>query len=177
MSILEYSTPAQQFYAADKAKLDDYKTSADLYQTKVDAFNTARDKYNTQVEDYKKKADQYNAAVNAWNETNRQTPYEQWTGYVSSPGEFKAAAPTTPADPGFTQEEVDQFIDTAEGRAIRRAQVGNTARQVMTDPNQFLVVGSENFGSNPDTHPSISSKIPITCSHMAAPFSSMNRSG
>jgi hypothetical protein len=172
MSILQYASPQARYYKSDRdimadydnriniynAALEKYKGEAGVYQGKVDAFNKTIEDYNKELEDWRTKAQAYNTAIEAWNQTDRTTPYTEWSGYVSSPGEwFKTApvfeggtAPVAPEDPGFSGEDVDAFVESAQARAIRRGNAAATAQQVMTAPGQYYVAGRENFGSTPE---------------------------
>jgi len=172
MSILNYASPEARYYENDRkimedydnriniynAALEKYKTAATDYQGKVDAFNKTVNDYNAELEAWKTKAGNYNTAIENWNKTDRTTPYEEWSGYVASPGEwFKTApvfaggpAPVAPDDPGFSGSDVDAFVDAAQKRAMRRAQTSATAQQVISSPGQYYVAGRENFGSTPE---------------------------
>lgn len=172
MSILNYASPEARYYETDRkimedydnriniynAALEKYKTAATDYQGKVDAFNKTVNDYNAELEAWKTKAGNYNTAIENWNKTDRTTPYEEWSGYVASPGEwFKTApvfaggaAPVAPDDPGFSGSDVDAFVEEAQKRAMRRAQTSATAKQVISSPGQYYVAGRENFGSTPE---------------------------
>ena len=172
MSILQFASPQARYYRADRDIMEDYdnriniynkalgeyKDAAGVYQGKVDAFNTVIEDYNKELEDWRSKAQAYNTAIETWNQTDRTTPFTDWSGYVASPGEwFKTApvfeggdAPVAPKDPGFSGEDVDAFVESAQARAVRRGNAGATAQQVMTSPGQYYVAGRENFGSQPE---------------------------
>ena len=172
MSILQYAAPQARYYKSDRDIMNDYdnriniynkaleqyKTEAGVYQGKVDAFNKTIEDYNKELEDWRTKAEAYNAATATWNETDRTTPYTEWSGYVESPGEwFKTApvfqggdAPVAPNDPGFTEGDVNAFVQKAQDRAVRRRNAGATAQAVMSAPGQYYAAGSANFGSNPE---------------------------
>lgn len=172
MSILQYASPQARYYKSDRdimadydnriniynAALEKYKGEAGVYQGKVDAFNKTIEDYNKELEDWRRKAQAYNTAIEAWNQTDRTTPYTEWSGYAASPGEwFKTApvfeggtAPVAPEDPGFSGKDVDAFVEAAQDRAMRRAQTSATAQQVLSSPGQYYVAGRENFGSQPE---------------------------
>ena len=158
MSILQFASPQARYYRADRDIMEDYdnriniynkalgeyKDAAGVYQGKVDAFNTVIEDYNKELDDWRSKAQAYNTAIETWNQTDRTTPFTDWSGYVASPGEwFKTApvfeggdAPVAPEDPGFSGEDVDAFVESAQARAVRRGNAGATAQQVMTSPGQ-----------------------------------------
>ena len=173
MGIIDYASPEARYYEADRAIMDDYDNRIDIYnaalekyksqagdyQAKVDAHNKLIEDYNAKLQDWRNKAEAYNAAIAKWNETDRTVAYDpNWSGYVASPGEWfgtapvfeGGAAPTAPSDPGFTEDDVNAFIDKAQGRAQRRGQASATAQQVISTPSQYYVTGHENFGSNPE---------------------------
>jgi len=172
MSILQYASPQARYYKSDRdimadydnriniynAALEKYKGEAGVYQGKVDAFNKTIEDYNKELEDWRRKAQAYNTAIEAWNQTDRTTPYTEWSGYAASPGDwFKTApvfeggtAPVAPEDPGFSGKDVDAFVESAQARAIRRGNTAATAQQVLSSPGQYYVAGRENFGSQPE---------------------------
>jgi hypothetical protein len=172
MSILRYATPEARYYQYDRdimkdydnrinlynTALDKYKTEAGSYQTLVDAHNAKVNQYNTDLENWRNNANAYNEAIAAWNETDRTTPYEEWANSVASPGEWVGtapvfeggSAPVAPADPGFSGEDVDAFVEEAQARATRRGDAAATAQAVMTSPGQYYTVGRDTFGSTPE---------------------------
>ena len=172
MSILQYASPQARYYNYDRDIMEDYdnridiyntalgeyKDKAGVYQGKVDDFNKTIEDYNAGLETWREKANAYNAAIEAWNKTDRTTPYSEWSGNAASPGEWlKTApvfeggdAPVAPKDPGFSGADVDAFVQSAQDRAMRRANAGATAQAVMTTPGQYYIAGRENFGSNPE---------------------------
>lgn len=119
--LLGRASPVYDYYATDRKILDDYKGSADRYNTEYDAYKAAYD-------DYMGKVNAYNAAIEQYNQGPRNTPYEQMQGYVALPGDFAA---TAPADPGFTGSDVDAFAKAAQGRAQRRGAAMATAQSLM----------------------------------------------
>ena len=172
MSILRYASPEARYYQYDRdimkdydnriniynTALDKYKTEAGSYQTLVDAHNAKVNQYNTDLENWRNNANAYNEAIAAWNETDRTTPYDEWEGSMSSPGEWVGtapvfeggSAPVAPADPGFSGKDVDEFVESAQARATRRGNAAATAQAVMTSPGQFYTVGRDTFGSTPE---------------------------
>ena len=172
MSILQYASPEARYYKYDRNIMEDYdnriniynealgqyQTQAGEYQAQVDAHNALVNQYNADLEAWREKANAYNEAIAAWNQTDRTTPYEDYSGYAPSPGEWVGtapvfeggSAPVAPEDPGFSQGDVDAFIKEAQARAVRRGNAGATAQAVMSSPGQFYTAGRENFGSNPE---------------------------
>ncbi len=172
MSILQYASPEARYYKYDRDIMEDYdnriniynealqqyQTQAGEYQGLVDTHNELVNQYNADLEAWREKANAYNEAIAAWNQTDRTTPYEEYSGYAPSPGEWVGtapvfeggAAPVAPEDPGFSQGDVDAFIKEAQARAVRRGNAGATAQAVMSSPGQVYTVGRENFGSTPE---------------------------
>ena len=154
MSIVNYASPEYRFYDTDKKIMEDY-------DNRIGIYNTALGEYNTQAGDYQKLVDDfntnqiepwnanlaqwqqdretYNAAIEKWNATDRTTPYESWSGTVTSPGNFEStapvfeggAAPVAPDDPGFAGSDVDAFIEESQARAQRRGAANATAQAVI----------------------------------------------
>ena len=154
MSIVNYASPEYRFYDTDKKIMEDY-------DNRIGIYNTALGEYNTQAGDYQKLVDDfntnqiepwnanlaqwqqdretYNAAIEKWNATDRTTPYESWSGTVTSPGNFEStapvfeggAAPVAPDDPGFAGSDVDAFIEESRARAQRRGAANATAQAVI----------------------------------------------
>lgn len=120
--------------------LGDYNTQAAEYQKLVDDFNTNQiEPWNANLAQWQKDRELYNAAIEKWNATDRTTPYESWSGTVTSPGNFTStapvfeggAAPVAPDDPGFSGGDVDAFIKEAQARAQRRGAASATAQAVI----------------------------------------------
>ena len=154
MSIVNYASPEYRFYDTDKKIMEDY-------DNRIGIYNTALGEYNTQAGDYQKLVDDfntnqiepwnanlaqwqqdretYNAAIEKWNATDRTTPYESWSGTVTSPGNFEStapvfeggAAPVAPDDPGFAGSDVNAFIEESQARAQRRGAANATAQAVI----------------------------------------------
>lgn len=94
----------------DLAQLQDYQSQIDAY----------KDKYDT----YKQQVEDYNKAIEEWNKGPRTSPFE-------------GVEPTAPAQPGFTQEDIDAFQDEALGRATRRQSQLQTAVNVAQNPEAY----------------------------------------
>jgi hypothetical protein len=135
--LLGRASPVYDYYATDRKILDDYKGAYDTYTAEYDAYKNAYDAHLAKI-------NTYNDAVNAWNEGPRTTTFE-----LTSPGEFTGAAP---ADPGFTGEDVDAFVEQAQGRAQRRGAAMATAQSLMG-------TGSGGVGG---TQPVITTAMPST---------------
>lgn len=154
MSIVNYASPEYRFYDTDKkimedydnrigiynTALGDYKTQAGEYQKLVDDFNTNQiEPWNANLAQWQKDRETYNAAIEKWNATDRTTPYESWSGTVTSPGNFTStapvfeggSAPVAPDDPGFSGKDVDVFIEESQARAQRRGAASATAQAVI----------------------------------------------
>ncbi len=154
MSIVNYAAPEYRYYDTDRkimedydnriniynTALGDYNTQAAEYQKLVDDFNTNQiEPWNAKLAQWQKDRELYNAAIEKWNATDRTTPYESWSGTVTSPGNFTStapvfeggAAPVAPDDPGFSGGDVDAFIKEAQARAQRRGAASATAQAVI----------------------------------------------
>ena len=137
MSIVNYASPEYRFYDTDKKIMEDYdnrigiyntalgeyNTQAGDYQKLVDDFNTNQiEPWNAKLAQWQQDRETYNAAIEKWNATDRTTPYESWSGTVTSPGNFEStapvfeggAAPVAPDDPGFAGSDVDAFIEESQ---------------------------------------------------------------
>ena len=101
-------------------------TSEDLAQ--LDVYNQGIDTYNTAYDQYKADIDKYNKAIEAWNAGSRTS-------------DFTGVEPTAPTQPGFTQDEIDQFQQEAQGRAERNRNMMITAIDAVRNPEAY------NFGS------------------------------
>jgi hypothetical protein len=119
--LLGRASPVYDYYATDRKIIDDYKGSVDRYNTDYDAYKSSYDNYVAKI-------NEYNAAIEKWNAGPRTTPYDQTEGYVALPGDFTGAPPT---DPGFTGDDVNAFIQKAQGRAQRRGAAMATAQGLM----------------------------------------------
>lgn len=132
MSVFSKYIPETRLSALDLAKMSEYdKQVAD---------------YNTALQDWQGKAEAYNAAIQSWNATDRTTPYESWSGYVVSPGEFSVAQPV------FSEGDPTQFAEDAQARAVRRAEALTTAQDVFASPNQTYTYQIPNAGSVPNVN-------------------------
>lgn len=133
--LLGRASPNYNLYSGDRKILEDYRGAFDTYQSEYDAYKSAYDKFAAEAKAYQDRANAYNAAVAAWNEGPRTTPFEESPGYVAHPGEFTLTQPTAPADPGFTGEDVEAFMEKARGRAQRRGNAMATAQGLMGRPS------------------------------------------
>ena len=105
--LLAQATPQAQYYDYDRKIMEDYDNRAKIY-------NEAYDKYKKDFEDYQKKVDDFNLLVDQYN-TNLADPAFTGTAPVFKGG----AEPTAPVDPGFSQGDIDAFIDEATARSNR----------------------------------------------------------
>lgn len=171
MNVFARYNPQATYYSADRNQLNTYDTEIDAYNTalkayqeqagkyqkEVDAFNETVNSYNTDLDNWKKKADDYNKAIEKWNKTARTTPFEKMDYYVEHPGswsrtppEFQPTmeAPVAPEELGYTGEDVDQFVQEAQGRASRRAATSATAASLASSPEG--IVATEVGGTRPE---------------------------
>jgi len=100
-------------------------TSEDLAQQA--SYQTQIDDYNQQYDQYKTALDAYNAAVKKYNEGPQTSP-------------FTEVEPTAPDEPGFTQDDIDQFNAAAQQRAVNNRNMMTTALNVVRNPDAY------NFG-------------------------------
>ena len=166
MSILQYASPTGEYSSYDREIFEDYdnrigtynkaltayKELAEPYQGLVDTHNTNIGAYNTQLDKYKLDAAAYNKAIEEFNAGPRTTEYAG----PASPGQFTGVmpifqggeAPVAPEDPGFSGEDVDEFVAAAGERAQATANIQGTAQAVMTDPTQTYrtAAGDVNLG-------------------------------
>jgi len=154
MSIVNYAAPEYRYYDTDRKIMEDYDNRINIYNTALGDYNTQAAEYQKLVDDFntnqiepwnanlaqwQKDRELYNAAIEKWNATDRTTPYESWSGTVTSPGNFTStapvfeggAAPVAPDNPGFSGEDVDAFIEEAQARAQRRGAASATAQAVI----------------------------------------------
>ena len=173
MAITQYASPEYRYSDYDTEIMEDYdnrigtynkaltefQALAEPYQGLVDTYNTQIGTYNTDLGAYKADADAYNAAIAEYNAGPRT---EEYAG-VASPGQFTGvvpifeggAAPVAPEDPGFSGEDVDAFMKTANERAQQSGAANATALAVMNDPTQTYrtaagdvnLAGMSGFGS------------------------------
>ena len=108
--------PPGAIYLPTRYTSEDLAQQAD-YQSQID-------KYNKQYDEYKAKLDAYNEAVKKYNEGPQTSP-------------FTGVEPTAPAQPGFTQDEIDQFNEAAQQRAIRNRNMMTTALNVARNPEAY----------------------------------------
>ena len=148
MAITQYASPEYRYSDYDTEIMEDYdnrigtynkaltefQALAEPYQGLVDTYNTQIGTYNTDLGAYKADADAYNAAIAEYNAGPRT---EEYAG-VASPGQFTGvvpifeggAAPVAPEDPGFSGEDVDAFMKTANERAQQSGAANATALAV-----------------------------------------------
>ena len=173
MAITQYASPEYRYSDYDTEIMEDYdnrigtynkaltefQALAEPYQGLVDTYNTQIGTYNTDLGAYKADADAYNAAIAEYNAGPRT---EEYAG-VASPGQFTGvvpifeggAAPVAPEDPGFSGEDVDAFMKTANERAQQSGAANATTLAVMNDPTQTYrtaavdvnLAGMSGFGS------------------------------
>ena len=171
MAITQYASPEYRYSDYDTEIMEDYdnrigtynkaltefQALAEPYQGLVDTHNTAIGDYNTQLDKYKLDAAAYNKAVEDYNAN------PSGTFAAVSPGQFTGvvpifeggAAPVAPEDPGFSGEDVDAFMKTANERAQQSGAANATALAVMNDPTQTYrtaagdvnLAGMSGFGS------------------------------
>lgn len=112
--------------SADRAKVEDYKTRSEAY--------------DAAVEKYKAEVDAYNKALETYNAGPRTSAFNQ-------------AVPTQPADPGFTQEELDAFNTAAQNRAQKLQAARQNAVNIIQNPagfSQQYGIGSLGFADGGD---------------------------
>jgi hypothetical protein len=171
MNVFARYNPQATYYSADRDQLNTYDTEIDTYNTalkayqeqagkyqkEVDAFNETVNSYNTDLDNWKKSADDYNKAIKKWNESARTTPFKDMDYYVEHPGEWSRnppefqptmEAPVAPEELGYTGEDVDQFVQEAQGRAARRAATSATAASLASSPEG--IVATEVGGTRPE---------------------------
>ena len=90
--------------------------------------------YQTQIDDYNQRYNQYRTALDAYNSAVRE--YNE--GPQTSP--FTEVEPTAPDEPGFTQDDIDQFNAAAQQRAVNNRNMMTTALNVVRNPDAY------NFG-------------------------------
>ena len=177
-----YKTGAENYNQLVKDynnKLAAYQADAAAYNTALDAYKTQALDYNDQLAAYKKQVEDYNAAVNKFNEGDRLTEFIDTDYYVAAPGEFTAkrpdeftmvrpgefevkkpeftlTEPTAPADPGFDQAELDEFIKASQGRARRRGAANAAALNVLGQGGNFTAGAGVQGGAGVSTTPEFS---------------------
>jgi hypothetical protein len=142
--LLAQATPQAQYYDYDRKIMEDYDNRAKIY-------NEAYDKYKKDFEDYQKKVDDFNLLVDQYN-TNLADPAFTGTAPVFKGG----AEPTAPVDPGFSQGDIDAFIDEATARATRRGQTAATAFNVFQQGGNFATAPQVQGGAGVSTQPEFS---------------------
>ena len=142
--LLAQATPQAQYYDYDRKIMEDYDNRAKIYS---DAF----DKYQKDFADYQTKVDDFNLMVDQYNK-NLADP--TFTG--SAPVFKGGAEPTAPADPSFSQGDIDAFIDEATARATRRGQTAATAFNIFQQGGNFATAPQVQGGAGVSTQPEFS---------------------
>jgi hypothetical protein len=142
--LLLRATPEARYYDYDRKIMEDYDNRAKIYS---DAF----DKYKTDFADYQTKVDDFNLLVDQYNQ-NLADPAFTGTAPVFKGG----GEPTAPVDPGFSQGDIDAFIDEATGRATRRGQTAATAFNVLSQGGNFATAPQVQGGAGVGTVPEFS---------------------
>jgi len=142
--LLARATPEARYYDYDRKIMEDYDNRAKIYS---DAF----DKYQKDFADYQTKVDDFNLMVNQYN-TNLADPTFTGTAPVFKGG----AEPTAPADPSFSQGDIDAFIDEATARATRRGQTAATAFNVFQQGGNYATAPQVQGGAGVSTQPEFS---------------------
>ena len=142
--LLAQATPQAQFYDYDRKIMEDYDNRAKIYS---DAF----DKYQKDFADYQTKVDDFNLMVDQYNK-NLADPTFTGTAPVFKGG----AEPIAPVDPGFSQGDIDAFIDEATARATRRGQTAATAFNIFQQGGNFATAPQVQGGAGVSTQPEFS---------------------
>ena len=142
--LLAQATPQAQYYDYDRKIMEDYDNRAKIYS---DAF----DKYQKDFADYQTKVDDFNLMVDQYNQ-NLADPTFTGTAPVFKGG----AEPTAPADPSFSQGDIDAFIDEATARATRRGQTAATAFNVFQQGGNYATAPQVQGGAGVSTQPEFS---------------------
>lgn len=161
------AAPLPRFTSADRAKIEDYQSQAEAYDTAVDKYNTQLEAfkkayepykakveaYNAAIGPYKARVDAYNAAVEKWNAGPRTSEYSgpanpgAYSG-PASPGEWTGGQPpTAPAALPFTEADVTAFQEEARGRATRASGALGTAYDLLRSPDARLYYGVPKSGT------------------------------
>ena len=142
--LLAQATPQAQYYDYDRKIMEDYDNRAKIYS---DAF----DKYQKDFADYQTKVDDFNLMVDQYNK-NLADPTFTGTAPVFKGG----AEPTAPADPSFSQGDIDAFIDEATARATRRGQTAATAFNIFQQGGNYATAPQVQGGAGVSTQPEFS---------------------
>jgi len=142
--LLAQATPQAQYYDYDRKIMEDYDNRAKIYS---DAF----DKYQKDFADYQTKVDDFNLMVDQYNQ-NLADPTFTGTAPVFKGG----AEPTAPVDPGFSQGDIDAFIDEATARATRRGQTAATAFNIFQQGGNYATAPQVQGGAGVSTQPEFS---------------------
>jgi soluble lytic murein transglycosylase-like protein len=176
-NLLGQFSPTQGLYADDRAQSDDYdqqisaytdlynkyKQDYDVFKQGADAYNQQVKTYNDALAAYKEKAEAYNAAIKKFNEGDRTVAYEDTDYYVARPDDFTMAKPeftqtepTAPAEPGFNQADIDQFVETAQNRAANRTRASAAALNMLAREGNFAGGAAVEGGGSTSTTPEFS---------------------
>jgi len=142
--LLAQATPQAQYYDYDRKIMEDYDNRAKIYS---DAF----DKYQKDFADYQTKVDDFNLMVDQYNK-NLADPTFTGTAPVFKGG----AEPIAPVDPGFSQGDIDAFIDEATARATRRGQTAATAFNIFQQGGNYATAPQVQGGAGVSTQPEFS---------------------
>tara|TARA_R100001440_G_scaffold75005_1_gene101193 strand:- start:1 stop:1704 length:1704 start_codon:yes stop_codon:yes gene_type:complete len=142
--LLAQATPQAQYYDYDRKIMEDYDNRAKIYS---DAF----DKYQKNFADYQTKVDDFNLMVDQYNK-NLADPTFTGTAPVFKGG----AEPIAPVDPGFSQGDIDAFIDEATARATRRGQTAATAFNIFQQGGNYATAPQVQGGAGVSTQPEFS---------------------
>ena len=142
--LLAQATPQAQYYDYDRKIMEDYDNRAKIYS---DAF----DKYQKDFADYQTKVDDFNLMVDQYNK-NLADPTFTGTAPVFKGG----AEPIAPVDPGFSQGDIDAFIDEATARATRRGQTAATAFNIFQQGGNYATAPQVQGGAGISTQPEFS---------------------
>lgn len=102
-------------------------------QKKMDQYNTQIDQYTNAMDKYKADIAAYNKAVDDYNAGKRES-------------EFTMKQPTAPAEPGFTQAELDAFQADAERRGQIKQQQLTRGINLIRNPQNFSNINIGGFG-------------------------------
>lgn len=102
-------------------------------QKKMDQYNTQIDQYTNAMDKYKADIAAYNKAVDDYNAGKREK-------------EFTMKQPTAPAEPGFTQAELDAFQADAERRGEIKQQQLTRGINLIRNPQNFSNINFGGFG-------------------------------
>ncbi len=138
-------SPTVRYRSADRAKIDDYTTQTDAYNTAVDQYNTQLESFKSAYDPWLAKAQAFNTAVEEWNAGPRTSDYAG----PENPGEWTGGEPpSAPAALPFTEDDITAFQEQAKGRAIRSANTLGTAYSLFGGPNSNVRFGAPQSGTD-----------------------------